>query len=132
MNFAVPQNEGVTIHTIDHIAVMLALCMRNGSVSPEDSLVATCWDLSDAYYKQVPLSDEAFDLDSYLAVYYPDANLAKIVKQSVLPFGSIASVTAFLRVPHAIRKVGSALLWLLWRRISTPSVPYKAEQTLTL
>ena len=31
VNFAVTQNEGVTIHTIDHIASMLALWMKGGS-----------------------------------------------------------------------------------------------------
>ena len=54
--FAVTQNEGVTIHTIDHIASMIAFWMRSGSLSAKDGLVAKCWDLSDAY-KQVPLSD---------------------------------------------------------------------------
>ena len=53
--------------TIDHIASMLAFWMKSGSLSAGDGLVAKCWDLSDAY-KQVPLSDEAFHLDSYLAV----------------------------------------------------------------
>ena len=66
VNFAVTQNEGVTIHTIDHIASMIAFWMRRGSLSGKDGLVAKCWDLSDAY-KQVPLSDESFHLDSYLA-----------------------------------------------------------------
>ena len=65
-------------------------------------------------YKQVPLADEAFHLDSYLAVYDPGCLSAKIFKQCVLPFGSIASVTAFLRVSLALWKVGSALLHLLW------------------
>ena len=53
VNFAVTQNEGVTIHTIDHIASMIAFWMRSGSLSTSDGLVAKCWDLSDAY-KQVP------------------------------------------------------------------------------
>ena len=113
VNFAVTQNEGVTIHTIDHIASMIAFWMRSGSLSTSDGLVAKCWDLSDAY-KQVPLSDEAFHLHSYLAVYDPDCSSAKIFKQCVLPFGSIASVTAFLRVSLALWKVGSTLLHLLW------------------
>ncbi len=95
VNFAVTQNEGVTIHTIDHIASMIAFWMKRGSLRAKDGLVAKCWDLSDAY-KQVPLSDEAFHLDSYLAVYDPGCSSAKIFKQCVLPFGSIASVTAFL------------------------------------
>lgn len=67
-NFAVTQTEGVTIHTIDHIAAMISWWMRSGSLSPCDGRMAECWELSDAY-KQVPLSEEAFDLDSYLAVY---------------------------------------------------------------
>ena len=109
VNLAVTQNEGVTIHTIDHIASMLAFWMRSGSLSSEDGLVAKCWGLFDAY-KQAPLSDEAFHLDSYLAVYDPSCSSAKIFKQRVLPFGSIASVTAFLRVSLALWKVGSTLL----------------------
>ena len=113
VNFAVTQNEGVTIHTIDHIASMIAFWMRSGSCSASDGLVAKCWDLSDAY-KKVPLSDEAFHLDSYLAVYDPECSSAKIFKQCVLPFGSIASVTAFLRVSLAPWKVGSTLLHLMW------------------
>ena len=61
VNYAVTQ-------TIDHIAAMTSWWVRSGALSPDDALVAKCWDLSDAY-KQVPLSDEAFDLDSYLAVF---------------------------------------------------------------
>ena len=113
VNFAVAQNEGVTIHTIDHIASMIAFWMRSGSLGAKDGLVAKCWGLSGAY-KQVPLSDEAFHLDSYLAVYDPGCSRAKIFKQCVLPFGSIASVTAFLRVSLALWKVGSTLLHLPW------------------
>ena len=59
-------------------------------------------------YKQVPLSDEAFDLDSYLAVFDPGTS------QRVLPFGSVASVTAFLRVSLALWKIGSSLLHIMW------------------
>ena len=113
VNFAVTQNEGVTIHTIDHIAAMTSCWMKNGNLNNRDPLVAKCWDLSDAY-KQVPLSDNAFELDSYLAVYDPSSKGAKIFKQRVLPFGSIASVTAFLRVSLAIWKIGSSLLKLMW------------------
>ena len=113
VNFAVTQSEGVTIHTIGHIASMVAVWMRSGSLSSEDGSVAKCWDLSDAC-KQVPLSDEAFHLDSYLAVYDPSCSSARIFKQCVLPFGSIASVTAFLRVSLALWKLGFPLLHLMW------------------
>ena len=79
VNFAVSQSEGVTIHTID-LASMISFGLKSGSLSSKESLVAKCWDLSDAY-KQVPLSDEAFHLDSYLAVYDPESSSAKIFKQ---------------------------------------------------
>ena len=49
-----------------------------------------------------PSADEAFHLDSYLAVYDPGCSSAKVLKQCVLPFGSIASATAFLRVSLAL------------------------------
>ena len=57
-----------------------------------------CWDLS-AAYKQVPLSDEAFHLDSYWAVYDPCCSSAKIFQHCVLPLGSIASVESRVRPP---------------------------------
>ena len=113
VNFAVTQNEGVTIHTIDDIASMMAFWMQSGSIESNIGLVAKCWGLSDVC-KQVPLSDGAYDLDSYLAAYDPSTGTAKIFKQSVLPFGSTASVTAFLRVSLAIWKVGASLLKLMW------------------
>ena len=47
-------------------------------------------------------------------MYDPNTGAAKIFKQSVLPFGSIASVTSFLRVSLAIWKVGASLLKLMW------------------
>ena len=103
----------MTIHTIDDIASMMSFCMQSGSIESNNGLVAKCWDLSDVC-KQVPLSDGAYDLDSYLAAYDPSTGTAKIFKQSVLPFGSTASVTAFLRVSLAIWKVGASLLKLMW------------------
>ena len=77
------------------------------------SLSAKTWDLADAY-KQIPLSDHAFDNDGFLAVYNPTRKKAEIFQQKVLPFGSVTSVTAFLRVAHGIWKVGARLLRLMW------------------
>ena len=79
----------------------------------ESGLKAKCWDLSDAY-KQLPLSDHAFDHDAYLVVYDPDAKQPLIFQQRVLPFGSVASVTSFLRLSNALWKVGTELLHLMW------------------
>ena len=64
-------------------------------------LKSKTWDLADAY-KQVPLSDAAYEMDSYLVVFCLLSQKPEVFKQRVLPFGSVASVTAFLRVSHAI------------------------------
>ena len=102
VNFAVTQNEGVTKHTIDHIASVIAFWMRSGSLSAKHGLVSAgiCQTLTSRFPCPMKPSD-------------PGCLSAKIFKQCVLPFGSIASVTAFLRVSLALWKVGSALLYLL-------------------
>ena len=76
-------------------------------------LLAKCWDLASAY-KQVPLSDEAHRLDSYIVVYNLQTCSPEIYQQAVLPFGSVASVTAFLRCALGIWIVGARLLKLTW------------------
>ena len=76
-------------------------------------LVAKAWDLADAY-KQVPLSDEAFLMDSFFAVFNPSKGKPEVFQQRVLPFGSIASVTAFLRMANVLWKIGTRLLNLMW------------------
>jgi hypothetical protein len=68
---------------------------QSSSRSARLELVAKCWDLASAY-KQVILSDSAFDLDSYLVVYNPQSDKPEIYQQNVFPFGSIASVTDVL------------------------------------
>lgn len=114
MNSSVSQTETATVHTVDHVASMIACLLRSSERKARKlELVAKTWDLADAY-KQIPLNDRAFDLDAYLAVYCPTTNKAEIFQQRVLPFGSVASVTAFLRVAHGVWKLGSRLLKLIW------------------
>ena len=114
MNSSVSQTETATVHTVDHIASLIACIMRTSDeLGTSVPLSAKTWDLADAY-KQIPLSDHAFDNDGFLAVYNPSEKRAEIFQQKVLPFGSVASVTAFLRVAHGIWKVGTRLLRLMW------------------
>ena len=114
VNSSVSQTETASVHTVDHIAAMVACLMRAGeSRGCTLELSAKAWDLADAY-KQVPLSDEAFAMDSFLVVYSPQSKGPEIYQQRVLPFGSVASVTAFLRLALALWKVGTKLLGLLW------------------
>ena len=114
VNSSVTQTETASVHTVDHIAALISCVMRKASLmSCPLELTSKTWDLADAY-KQLPLSDEAFRLDSYLVVFSPESKGPEVFQQSVLPFGSVASVTAFLRVAQAIWKLGTKLLHLLW------------------
>ena len=114
VNASVTQTESATVHTIDHVASMTACLLRESSKKGRKmELAAKTWDLAHAY-KQVPLSDAAFASDSFLAVYNPVTGMPEIFQQRVLPFGSVASVTAFLRISHALWVIGTKLLKLLW------------------
>lgn len=104
----------VTLHGIDHIACLGAAILKGNRGKPWDKrLVAKCWDLASAY-KQIPLSDGAYELDSYIIVYNPHKCTAEVFQQTVLPFGSVASVTAFLRCAQALWHIGSSLLMFTW------------------
>ena len=114
VNSSVSQTETASVHTVDHIAAMIACIMRTSEANGRSlDLTAKAWDLADAY-KQVPLSDGAFEMDSFLVVYSPLRAGPEVYQQKVLPFGSVASVTAFLRLALALWKVGTNLLSLLW------------------
>ena len=114
VNSSVTQVEVVTLHGVDHIAglgaALLTSLERRGR---SEKLLGKCWDLA-AAYKQIPLSDEAYELDSYIVVYNPETGRPEIFQQAVLPFGSVASVTAFLRCAVGIWTIGSKLLKLAW------------------
>ena len=114
VNASVTQAEAVSIHGVDHIAALCAEYMRQaGRLGSPPDLVAKCWDLASAY-KQVPLSDTAFELDAFLVVHNPLSGQPEVYQQKVLPFGSIASVTAFLRCALATWHLGSVLLAFTW------------------
>lgn len=114
VNSSVSQTETATVHTIDHIASLIACILRfSECLDSQSELNAKTWDLADAY-KQIPLSDHAFEQDAYLVVYCPQKRRAEVFQQRVLPFGSVASVTAFLRVAHGIWKLGARHFKLMW------------------
>ena len=69
---------------------MVACVMRTATPTGLTvELAAKACDLADAY-KQVPLSDEAYELDSFLVVYSPARRGPEVYGQKVLPFGSVA------------------------------------------
>ena len=57
-------------------------------------------DLKSAY-RQLALSDDSL-VYSYLAVYDPKENRAKLFRQLAVPFGSTEAVYSFLRVARAL------------------------------
>lgn len=86
---------------------------RNERERTYHGIACQVWDLSSTY-KQIPLSDDAYHLDSYIVVYNPVTCKLEVYQQAVLPFASIASVTAFLRCAVAIWHVGSRMLKFTW------------------
>ena len=114
VNAAVTQVEAVSIHGVDHIAALCSEYLKMaGKAGSYPEFVAKCWDLW-AACKEVPLSDAACNLDGYLVVYNPHTGKAEVYRQHVLPFGSIASVTAFLRCSLAIWHIGCTMLHFCW------------------
>ncbi|CAE7240138.1 unnamed protein product [Symbiodinium sp. CCMP2456] len=114
VNSVVSQTEQVPVHTVDVIAGTLSYWLQacvKAKVKKE--MVSKAWDLKTAY-KQLPLSDSAFELDSYIAVFCPRSKKPKVYKQRVLPFGSKASVTGFIRCAYGLWKIGCVLLSLIW------------------
>ncbi|CAE7664604.1 car [Symbiodinium sp. CCMP2592] len=116
VNAAVTQVEQVSVHTIDVVAGMLACWLNEWFISgrPEHSTpVCKAWDLRTAY-KQLPLSDLAYALDSFFVLFNIERGASEIYRQRVLPFGSTASVTSFIRTAYAIWKLGAVGLTLVW------------------
>ena len=89
LNCSVSQSETATVHTIDHIASLIACYLRESNMTGvEEILHAKTWDLADAC-KQIPLSDHAFANNGYLVVYSPSSRGPEIYQQTVFPFGSV-------------------------------------------
>ena len=116
VNASVTQVEQVPVHTIDIVAGVLMLWVRTwlsmGGLGPSCPY-CKAWDLRSAY-KQLPLSDVAFALDSFFVIFNCESGGPEIFRQRVLPFGSKASVTGFIRCAFALWRLGVKRLRLVW------------------
>ena len=116
VNASVTQVEQVPVHTIDIVAGVLILWVRTwlsmGGLGPSCPF-CKAWDLRSAY-KQLPLSDVAFALDSFFVMFNCESGGPEIFRQRVLPFGSKASVTGFIRCAFALWRLGVKRLRLVW------------------
>ena len=114
VNAAVTQSEQVTVHTLDVVAGMLSAWLAEAKAQGvKTEIAAKTWDLKSAY-KQLPLSDAAFDRDSFFVIFDPRIREPAVFKQRALPFGSRASVTAFIRSALGVWTVAVKLLFLVW------------------
>ena len=116
VNAAVTQVEQVSVHTIDVVAGMLGCWLHEWFLAgrpSHSSPLCKAWDLRTAY-KQLPLSDASFELDSYFVIFNGSKGTSEIYRQRVLPFGSTASVTSFIRAAYALWRLGTLGLDLVW------------------
>ena len=114
VNALVTQTEKVVVHNLDVVAAMASAWMREHLKAGRTvETVAKCWDLK-AAYKQLALDDSSFELDSFFVIYSATHGEPLIFKQRVLPFGSIASVTGFIRSGLGLWCVSVRLLALVW------------------
>ena len=114
VNACVTQTEQVTIHSVDVVAGTVAYwlkCARDAS--SDSSIMAKCWDLKSAY-KQLPLDDSSREMDGHFVIFSPTANAPQVFRQLVLPFGSIASVTGFIRSAMGLWAIAISQLSLVW------------------
>ena len=116
VNATVTQVESVPVHSVDVVAGMLETWLREWFCAgrrPEGVPKCKAWDLR-AAYKQLPLSTSSFDMDSHFVIYNVEKGASEIYKQRVLPFGSKASVSGFIRCAFALWRIEVKSLQLAW------------------
>ena len=116
VNATITQVESVPVHSVDVVAGMLGAWLHEwfcAGRKDEGAPKCKAWDLR-AAYKQLPLSDSSFEMDSHFVIYHAEKGSSEIYKQKVLPFGSKASVSGFIRCAFALWRVGVRSLQLAW------------------
>ncbi|CAE7468495.1 unnamed protein product, partial [Symbiodinium pilosum] len=114
LNAAVAQTEQVPVHSLDVVAATVSYWLQAEHVKCGGSdLHVKCWDLH-AAYKQLPLDDPSFARDAFFGIYNPRSKQKELYRQLVLPFGSKASVTAFIRAAFALWRIAVLLLKVVW------------------
>ena len=113
LNSTVGVNEKFRIHAVDEIAAHLGWCLDfSRKHNPASTLVGRTFDLKTAH-KQYGIRLEDRDLVR-IAVLNADNNQVELLGLNSLPFGSVGSVGAFLRVSLAVWYVGIRALSLSW------------------
>ena len=110
VNSCVQVTEAPKPHTVDVLASLLMQAMTS-SPNTEEWCVRTL-DLKDAY-RLCAISTSSFPF-SHIVVREPSTGLPKVFKMLALPFGSIKSVHAFLRIAHSLWFLASCALDVMW------------------
>ena len=116
VNASVTQVEQVPVQTIDIVAAMLSVWLNEwlcAARKAHSSPRCKAWDLR-AAYKQLPLSDMSYELDSFFVMFNAESGGPEIFRQRVVPFGAKASVSGFIRCAFALWRVGVLSLNLAW------------------
>ena len=100
VNDTVTVSEKPLLHNVDEVAVLVSRFMKAAKKDRDGLLFGKTADLKSAY-RQLALSDDSL-VYSYLAVYDPKENRAKLFRQLAVPFGSTKAVYSFLRVARAL------------------------------
>ena len=103
VNACCSTSESPKPHTVDVIA---ALCMSLATVSSDAPWFARSFDLKQAY-RQCAVHPES-ERFAHIVVYCPDAKRNMAFKMRALPFGSVKSVHAFLRMSSCLFSIAAA------------------------
>ena len=103
VNACCSTSESPKPHTVDVIA---ALCMSLSSVSSDIPWVARSFDLKQAY-RQCAVHPDSEDF-SHIVAHCPDTSQNMVFKMRALPFGSVKSVHAFLRMSACLFSLAAA------------------------
>ncbi|CAE7325898.1 NaCP60E [Symbiodinium sp. CCMP2592] len=112
LNLTVGLRERFELHTIDKLAAVLSCALEWAPAGHLNHWVGRNYDLKSAY-KQYGIHPDDRDLVR-IAVNRPGQDSPEILGLNALPFGSVASVSAFLRVSYAVWKIGIVLARVLW------------------
>ncbi|OLP80428.1 hypothetical protein AK812_SmicGene39165 [Symbiodinium microadriaticum] len=100
INDTVTVSEKPVTHSIDEIALLITKLSRVARKKGLKEVFGRTADLKSAY-RQLAIADESLRF-SYLAVYDPTEDKAKVFRQLAVPFGSTKAVYFFLRVARAL------------------------------
>eukprot|EP00971_Amphidinium_carterae_P335009 6470635-Amphidinium_carterae.1 len=122
VNSCVSTSEKIDLEHVDHFLAIAKLLFRAGVAADGcddkprvSSIYAKCFDLSSAY-RQMPVAPSSYRF-SIIVIWNHALGLHQYFVMRALPFGSVASVYAFLRVSRAIRHV-------MVRCLKIPAISY--------